>query len=129
MSEKYFPEAEQILERVLQLKPGNFLAASVLAGAKCGVKKLDEAKHILQGIIAARPNQAYPHYLMGQIFLQERNLPAAVQSLSRAVQIHPEDRQALNLLFVVYQDDLKTKRKASGNYWTWQPCIPVPMVP
>ncbi len=111
MDARYYSEAEQIAGRVLELKPGNFLALSVLAGAKCGVGKYVEGKEILQRVIAARPNSEYPHYLMAQVLLREKKVDEALQSLKRAVYAAPEDRQAMNLMFVIYQDDLKDERE------------------
>ncbi len=111
MDARYYVEAEQIAGRVLELKPGNFLALSVLAGAKCGVGKFTEGKEILQKVIAARPNSEYPHYLMAQVLLREKKIEEALESLKRAVYAAPEDRQAMNLMFVIYQDDLKDERE------------------
>lgn len=106
MREDYWAEEEAILLRLLELRPGNYLIMSMLAGAKLGTNKPEEAEKILEKVIADRPQRYYPRFLLGQLRWKQKRFEEAIEQYNGALHANPDYSDAMTSLYFVYKEEL-----------------------
>ena len=82
-------EAEQQFELALQLDPANVNARYNLVFALAKAGKLDEAAARLKEVIAAYPNDAGPHNLLGELLMQRHKYREAIAEFDTAIRLDP----------------------------------------
>lgn len=102
-------EAQSVLEKKLQISPGNALLSFMLAdvlvrkGASPGDPTFTRATTLLQGVLLAQPDLAPAHALLGKLLLKDAHTDQAITELETAIRLQPTDRTALNQLVSAYR--------------------------
>ena len=114
MNEGYLPEAEEFLNRLLELKPGNRLAICLLAGVKAGRGNFVESERMLKEVLAKYPFWGFPKMQLVKVYLLQNKIEDARVLLNEAVVGNPDDLDRIGLLYRMYVDHLKNER---GGRW------------
>ena len=98
-----FDEGIALMERELQVNPGNASAYYKIGDAYTRLLKWDEAIVVLQKSVWLDPYYSGPYILLGKSYLKKRELVSAEGMLKRAIQFDPNNKSAHYLLGQVYQ--------------------------
>lgn len=102
-------EGIALMERELELNPGNATAFYRLGDAYTRQLKWDEAIAALQKSIWLNPYNSGPYILAGKAYMKKQQLAAAEGMLQRAVQYDPNNKMAHYLLAQVLQQSGRTQ--------------------
>ncbi|MFQ6115737.1 MAG: tetratricopeptide repeat protein, partial [bacterium] len=97
-----------------ELTPNYADAYSKLADAFKGLKKLDEAEHLMKLLIEANPEDAYAYYGLGYVYQLQSKWKEGLDSQDRAIKLNPNLLEAYlskaNILLYTneFEDALKT---------------------
>jgi tetratricopeptide (TPR) repeat protein len=97
---KDFAKAEQNYLDVLRQEEGNPTALANLATIQMEAGKLEAAEKNIQQALAAEPNDGYNLATLGKIKYQEEKYDEALDALSRAARIIPQNAEIQNYLGV-----------------------------
>ena len=86
------------LEKIYQKQPDNLDAQLLLADAYRMKNRLEDALDIYRSLEARFTNNAKLPMLLGAVYLQTQNAPAARSEFTRALQLEPNNLTALNQL-------------------------------
>ncbi len=104
LDDQYYREAEILLSRILELKPGNYMARCSYAGALAGTGKIADGERILLQVVGERPSMAYPLRLLSQIYSKRGDMARTIEYARKAALAEPEEWLALNMLFLTYEE-------------------------
>lgn len=99
--EKNMAKAEEKLRYVIGLDPTFFPAYQYLGQILTEQKKFDQAKQLFQKMQSVPGAGALPHYAMGVVAYQEKNLKLAEKSWQEAARLDPKDPRSRNNLGVL----------------------------
>ena len=92
--EKKWPEAEKEFETALQLDPHNTAALAQLADFLTARNESAQALARVQQYVAANPNDANGHIILGAVNFQSKNYRFSQAEFERAIQLDPNNVQA-----------------------------------
>lgn len=93
-----YEDALSHLDRVVDLAPGDLEAPLARANCLINLGRVSEAKEQLQDFSASHPRNCDGLEAPGRLELRTGDIPAAVQHLSSAVQLRPEDAELRSIL-------------------------------
>jgi len=96
-------EAVSLLERELEVNPGNAMALYRLGDAYTRQLKWDDAIKALQKSIWLNPNFSGPYILLGKAYLKKGQPGTAEGMLRRAIEYDPNNKSAHYLLAQLFQ--------------------------
>jgi tetratricopeptide (TPR) repeat protein len=99
--DKNFAKAEEKLRYVIGLDPQFFPAYQYLGQILSEQKKYDQAKQLFQKMQTVPGAGALPHYALGVVAYQEKNLKLAEKSWQEAARMDPKDPRSRNNLGVL----------------------------
>ncbi|GAA3254396.1 tetratricopeptide repeat protein [Nonomuraea helvata] len=91
-------DAERELRGVLAELPDHFTAHSLLGLALARQGRLTEAVSEAQEAVRLAPDQSYPHYIAGTVYLDIRRPDLTITSVRTSLAHNPEDEAAWRLL-------------------------------
>ena len=95
---RQYDQAETNLLQVLRADEQNVNVQANLAVIQMQLNKLDEAERQVRQALSHAPNDAFSHFVLGQVKLREEQYGAAVDALSRAAQLNPQEAEIQNFL-------------------------------
>ena len=93
-----FANAEAKYLEVLKLDENNFATLADLASIQIQMGHTADAEKNLKAALAIEPNDDYSLFLMGQLKFQEKKYDEALDSLSRAAEISPQNARIQNFI-------------------------------
>ena len=122
-TEKKWAEAEKEFETAIQLDPSNPMMLSAYADFLVARQQAPKAIARLQQFLAANPNSAQGHMILGVLQYDSKDTSAAQAEFERAIQIDPKNVQGYLRMGRIYQEKNQTDA-AIGQYQKaldWQP--------
>ena len=113
--EKKWAQAEKEFETAIQLDPSNPTMVSPYADFLVARQQAPKAISLLQQFVAANPNRAEGHIILGVLQFDSKNTGAAQAEFERAIQIDPKNVQGYLRMGRVYQEKNQTDA-AIGQY-------------
>ncbi len=108
LDNQQWDQAEQELSLPFDAKKKDAFDQTFAARLLIGRGKTDQAIPLLQRILKAEPDQAMAHQHLGMAWGQKNDIPQAIQSLSQAKRLAPQDRGIRKAMAIV--------RLAEGSY-------------
>ena len=96
-------DATKALERAVELEPQRDSYVYVLASARVGTKRFDEARVLLDGLLKKNPNDPQLHYALGAVFYLEAKLDEAASFFRKSLLLKPGQVASLYYLGAVAQ--------------------------
>jgi tetratricopeptide (TPR) repeat protein len=103
-AEKKWPEAQKEFETTLQLDLHNTTALAQLADFLTARNESAQALARVQQYVAANPNDANGHVILGSLNFQSKNYSVSQAEFERAIQIDPNNIQAYLRLGKLYEE-------------------------
>ena len=103
-AEKKWPEAQKEFETALQLDSRNTTALAQLADFLTARNESAQALARVQQYVAANPNDANGHVILGSLNFQSKNYSVSQAEFERAIQIDPNNIQAYLRLGKLYEE-------------------------
>jgi tetratricopeptide (TPR) repeat protein len=108
-TERKWTQAEKEFERAIQLDPTNPMMLSAYADFLVARQQAPKATARLQQFLAANPNSAQGHIILGVLQFDAKNTSAAQAEFERAIQIDPKNVQAYLRMGAVYKEKNQTE--------------------
>jgi tetratricopeptide (TPR) repeat protein len=105
-------EAAQQFGQELEVTPDDIASKYQLARILSKGKSSQRSLELLREIIITNPDHYAARTVLGEIFLKQRNFPAAIENLEAAVKLKPEDAEVHYQLAQAY---IGAGRKTEGN--------------
>jgi len=96
--QKEYEVARQLLERAVQVKPGDLNAWNNLGRALAALGELEKAQAAYEQQIALNPRDQYAYNNLGLLFEREGRWDRAVESFRKQIEVHPGDASAVGNL-------------------------------
>jgi predicted O-linked N-acetylglucosamine transferase (SPINDLY family) len=109
------PEASQLLERLVRLRPGNPLYLSNLGEAQRRLGAYEEAAATLVRAVSLKPDLAAAHFNLGLVLRQLGDLLGAASAFTRAADFKPDEAQIQHALAKALQE-LGQPERAVGHF-------------
>jgi tetratricopeptide (TPR) repeat protein len=112
--------AAKLLRQKLDRSPDDPVLSSLFAdalirdGAQPGQPEFEESRQALLRAIRVRPRMARAHAALGKLYLREGNTAAAVQALTKALEIDPANRPALSQLVAALRKAGRNRESAEA---------------
>jgi cellulose synthase operon protein C len=100
-------DAEPALATAARLKPGDIPSQYTLAAVKVGKRQYDEARRLLEPLVAAHPGDAHLRYALGTVLYTQGQLQEAATHLSESVRLQPDQMPSYYYLALVARDQGK----------------------
>jgi tetratricopeptide (TPR) repeat protein len=107
-AEKKWPEAQKEFDLALQIDPHNTTALAQLADFLKARNQSSQALARVQQYVAASPNDANGHLILGLVNLESKNFSTSQTEFERAIQIDPNNIQAFVGLGKVFESQGQT---------------------
>ena len=107
-------EAGRQAEAALKIAPGQQQALQLIVSARRAQGDVAGARTLLESMVAESPDLAAAHYELGLLLTEIGDSQAAIQSLSRVVELEPKHPQAWRVLGDVLIQVSDTKRAANA---------------
>ena len=107
-TEKKWAQAEKEFETAIQLDPSNPPMLSPYVDFLVTRQQASKARALMQQFIAANPNSAEGHMILGVLEFDSKNVSAAQAEFERAIQIDPKDVQGYLRMGRLYQEKNQT---------------------
>jgi Tfp pilus assembly protein PilF len=107
----HWRDTQTLFEYTLLVRPDSLIANKVLGSEFTTTDPTRATKHF-QAAIAARPDDPVVHYNYGNLLLDQKNLPAAVDQWQKAVEVRPRYFLAWNNLGIAAWRDRDFDRAA-----------------
>ena len=99
-SDGEYGKAEADYRQILQLNPTNELVLANLAAIELQENKLADAEEYITAALAQSPNDAYNLLVFGEVEYSQQKYDDAMDTLSRAAKLDPQNPQIQNYLGV-----------------------------
>jgi tetratricopeptide (TPR) repeat protein len=96
-------DATKALERAVELEPQRDSYVYVLASARVGTKRFDEARVLLDGLLKKNPNDPQLNYALGAVFYLEAKVDEAAGFFRKSLLLDPGQVASLYYLGAVAQ--------------------------
>ncbi len=112
--------AAKLLRQKLARSPDDAVLSSLFAdalirdGAQPGQPEFEESRQALLSAVRLRPRLARAHAALGKLYLREGNTTAAVESLTKALDIDPANRPALSQLVAAFRKAGRNRESAEA---------------
>ncbi|HVU28118.1 MAG TPA: tetratricopeptide repeat protein [Verrucomicrobiae bacterium] len=103
-SSHQFDKAEDIYTQILRRDENNGAALANLATIDIELGKLDEAEKYIHQALAQSPDDVYDLTVLGRLQYLKKDYDGALNTLSRAASLDPQNAQIQNYLGVTYAD-------------------------
>ena len=100
-----FTDAERIANRGLKLNPDEESSFTTAGSVYAAEQKYDEARAYFEKAASMAPKDSGPIFQIATTYSEQNNIPAALESIQRALALNPQDVQAL-----VFKADLYAKQ-------------------
>lgn len=100
-------DAEPALATAARLKPGDIPYQYTLAAVKVGKRQYDEARSLLEPLVAAHPTDAHLRYAVGTVLYTQGHLQEAATHLSESIRLEPDQLPSYYYLALVARDQGK----------------------
>jgi tetratricopeptide (TPR) repeat protein len=100
-------DAEPALATAASLKPGDIPYQYTLAAVKAGKRQYDEARRLLEPLVAAHPGDAHLRYAVGTVLYTQGHLQEAATHLSESIRLEPDQLPSYYYLALVARDQGK----------------------
>ncbi|SFV31802.1 Tetratricopeptide repeat-containing protein [Thermoflavifilum thermophilum] len=97
-------QADSLLQRALQLKPGNDTLQTMLAQATIEQGAVMQGVQQLLAIVKRDSNNVPAHLLLGRLSITSGQYPRAIEHLQKVVSLQPQNAEALYYLGVAYRE-------------------------
>jgi tetratricopeptide (TPR) repeat protein len=97
-------DADGALTKAASLKPGDVRYQYTLAAVKVGRRQYDEARSLLQPLVAAHPRDPHLQYAMGTVLYTQGQLPEAAAHLKESIRLEPDQLPSYYYLALVARD-------------------------
>jgi len=108
-----FNRCENSYETILEIVPDNIHSLRNLGIVKIRLKKLDEARQLLEKALAYGPEDHYSHYVLGVLHYRLQQPEAAVKAMEESLRLNPANARAHFYISVICmeQDELGRGRR------------------
>lgn len=100
-------DAEPALATAARLKPGDIPYQYTLAAVKVGKRQYDEARRLLEPLVAAHPTDAHLRYAVGTVLYTQGHLEEAATHLRESIRLEPDQLPSYYYLALVARDQGK----------------------
>jgi Tfp pilus assembly protein PilF len=97
-ADKQYDKAEEKFLQVLQQDKGNVLILANLAAIELDLNHLDAAEINIKQAVALAPNDPDSLFVLGRLKFRQQKYDDAIDALSRAAKLDPQDAQIQNFL-------------------------------
>ena len=97
-------DAEPALVTAATLKPGDIPYQYTLAAVKVGKRQYDEARSLLEPLVAAHPRDTHLRYALGTVLYTQGHLQEAAEHLSESIRLEPDQLPSYYYLALVARD-------------------------
>ncbi|MBK9735309.1 MAG: tetratricopeptide repeat protein [Saprospiraceae bacterium] len=91
LGQSRFTQAEELLERLMSVGVENVEIFKMMAIAKMGLHKYEDASQLCTIIIEQNPNEAFAYYIMSNIKAYDRQFDEAKSLMDKAIYIDPSN--------------------------------------
>ncbi|MBI5472734.1 MAG: tetratricopeptide repeat protein [Ignavibacteriae bacterium] len=89
---EYFPKAERLLDKALEIAPDDFNALVTKASMQATLHRFEEAKLTIQKAIAINPHNAYAYGILCDTYVELGEYDEAVKTCDKMLSIRPDLR-------------------------------------
>ena len=100
-------DAEPALAKAAGLKPADIPYQYTLAAVKVGKRQYDEARSLLEPLVAAHPKDAHLRYALGTVLYTQGHLQEAAAHLNESIRLEPDQLPSYYYLALVARDQGK----------------------
>jgi tetratricopeptide (TPR) repeat protein len=97
-------DAEPALVKAAGLKPGDIPYQYTLAAVKVGKRQYDEARSLLEPLVAAHPQDALLRYAVGTVLYTQGHFQEAAAHLTESIRLEPDQLPSYYYLALVARD-------------------------